>query len=163
MSLVADPIDGRLDGAVDELDDENEQHGSDEECAFHTTASEPQTHRYDEHGKAEFLAKCRLVAEGSRKAPRARTKGKPETHKAAGLVAIYTPSFGFHVRSSCFAARTSSRRRTGRLWGAPFTDSGSSRASRSMWIMASANASSTSRLSVSVGSINRHSGTMRGK
>jgi hypothetical protein len=62
-----------------------------------------------------------------------------------------------------FAARTSSSRRTGLWWGASFSSSGVSAASRAIASIASQNASRVSFVSVSVGSIIRASGTISGK
>ena len=55
------------------------------------------------------------------------------------------------------AARTSSKRPKGVLWGAVFSNSGFSRASAAIWINTSTKASRVSLLSVSVGSMSRPS------
>src|SRR5580700_1231186 len=177
--LEADAIDSRLDGAVEKLDDQDEQHRRDEQCALDTRASQPQTQRYDDGGEREFLAKRGLVAECARKAAPARATRANETGESARLGSIDScagarrsrrssaasrgiaqgsggrtgGAVGFHVRSSCFAARTSSRRRTDMLCGALVTRSGSCSASRSICTIASTNASSVCLLSVSVGSM----------
>src|SRR5262249_14445861 len=62
-----------------------------------------------------------------------------------------------------FAARTSSRRFTGRACGASLSTPGASAASRTIASIASANASRVSFASVSVGSIMSASGTTSGK
>ena len=61
------------------------------------------------------------------------------------------------------AAAASSSRRTGVEYGAPRAISGSSAPSRRISAIASANASSVSRVSVSVGSISSASSTSSGK
>ena len=66
-------------------------------------------------------------------------------------------------RTGCFAARTSSSRRTGRPCGASFSSSGDSAASRAIACIASTKSSSRSFGSVSVGSIMSASGTTSGK
>ena len=65
--------------------------------------------------------------------------------------------------ASFLPPRTSSRRFTGALCGAVFSNSGFSRASPAIAIIASTNASNVSLLSVSVGSIIKASATMSGK
>src|SRR5690606_8289270 len=78
-----------------------------------------------------------------------------KVHRAASL---------FSQRNTGFrAAVTSSRRFTTVVWGASWTRSGLSSASRAIWIIASMNRSRVSLLSVSVGSIMRHSSTISGK
>src|SRR4051794_17957744 len=68
-----------------------------------------------------------------------------------------------HTRSSSRAAFTSSSRRTGVVWGAPFTISGCVWASSRISFIATTNPSSVSLDSVSAGSISKHSGTSSGK
>src|ERR1700722_5198574 len=126
--------------------------------------SEPQAQGYEYHRAGEFLPESGLVAEGADQALDAGTKGPDDPGNTPGFIAVYSCcAVGFHVRSSCLAARTSSRRRTGMVCGALVTRSDS--CSASFWICDSAatNASSVSLPSVSVGSISRHSGTRSGK
>ena len=73
---------------------------------------------------------------------------------------VSTPVMGRQWRSGWRAAVASSSRRTGAVWGAEWTSSGSSCASAAMASRASAKASSVSTDSVSVGSMSRHSSTM---
>src|SRR6185312_837463 len=163
VPLQADPVDRGLDRTVDELDDENEQHRSGQQSPFDSVTSEQQAQRYDEHGAGEFLPEGGLVPESPGKPTPAGAQGPDDPGDAPGLVTIYECAVGFHVRSSCLAARTSSRRRTGMVCGALVTRSGSWLASAWICAIASAKASSVSLLSVSVGSISRHSGTRSGK
>src|SRR3984885_922598 len=129
MPLEADAVDGRLDGAVEQFHDQDQQHRSHQQRALHPAVSEPQPKRYDDHRQCEFLAKRRLLAERPDQAVHARSHGPQYAGQPAGLVTVYGCAVGFHVRSSCLAARTSSRRRTGMVCGALVTRPGSCSAS----------------------------------
>src|SRR5580698_3277796 len=164
VALESDAVHGRLDGAIDELHDEDQQDRADQQGTLHSAVSEPQAQWYDEHRQGEFLPERGLVAESAYEALDTGTQGPDDPGDAPGFVTIYCGcAVGFHVRSNCLAARTSSRRRTGMVCGALVTRSGS--CSASVWIcaMAATKASSVSFPSVSVGSISRHSGTSSGK
>src|SRR6201988_4169857 len=163
MPLEADAVDRRLDGAVEQFHDEYQEHGRDQQCSLHAAMTEPEAQGYDERGQGEFLAKGRLFAKGAGEAVRARSERTHQAQDPARLVAAYGCAVGFHARSSCRAARTSSRRRTGMVCGALVTRPGSCSASFCMSAMAVTKASSVSLPSVSVGSMSRHSGTSRGK
>ena len=76
---------------------------------------------------------------------------------------ICRPVIPFQRRFGWRAAVASSSRRTGAVWGASRTTSGEDSASSAIAIYASANASSVSRLSVSVGSMSIASSTINGK
>src|SRR5439155_7940037 len=123
----------------------------------------PQGQGYDDQGERKFLTEGRFFAECAPQAAHAGAQGAHQPGRATGLVSIDDYAVGFHLKSSCLAARTSSSRRTGMVCGALVTRSGSCWASCRMCAIAATNASSTSLLSVSVGSISRHSGTRSGK
>ena len=139
------------------------QHRGDEQRPLDPAVPEPQAQGNDDRGQGEFLAKGRLLAEGAGEALHASREGAQDAGEPAGFVSVYGSAVGFHVRSSCFAARTSSRRRTGMVCGALVTRSGSCSASRWICDMASRRRRAPALLSVSVGSISRHSGTSSGK
>src|SRR6202035_1649380 len=149
--------------AIEKPHEQEKQHGPGKHRALAPAGSEPQPQGYDERREREFLAKRRLLAERAGQSAQARAQGAQHPGQSARLVTVYDGAVGFHVRSSCRAARTSSRRRTGMVCGALVTRPGS--CSASFWIcdMADTNASRTSLLSVSVGSMSRHSGTSSGK
>src|SRR6185312_6830297 len=163
VPLEPDAVDGCLDCAVDELYHQYEQHRTDEERALDPSVPEPKANGYDERRKSEFLPKGGFFAKSSNEPAPACPEGTQQTRRASRFVTIYDCAVGFHVRSSCLAARTSSRRRTGMVCGAPVTCSGSCMASLRICSMAATKASRVWRLSVSVGSISRHSGTSSGK
>src|SRR6185437_8985621 len=163
MPLETDAVNGCLDRAVDELYYQDEQHGTREERALNPSVPEPEAQRYDERRKSEFLAKRGFLAKSSAEPAPACSEGAHQTGRAPGFVTIYDCAVGFQVRSSCLAARTSSRRRTGMVCGAPVTCSGSCTLSLRMCSMAVTKPSRVCRLSVSVGSMSRHSGTSSGK
>src|SRR5579863_1994233 len=129
MALESDTIHRRLDCAVDELDHESEQHRRDEQRPFHSVVAQPQCHRYDDEGDCKFLTKRSFLAESAPQAAPAGDERSQDSGGSAWFVAIDDYAFGFHLRSSCLAARTSSRRRTGMVCGALVTRSGSSSAS----------------------------------
>src|SRR5215470_17445259 len=124
---------------------------------------QPQSQGYDDQGKGKFLTEGRFFTESATQPADAGAQGAHQTGGATGLVTINDYAVGFHLKSSCFAARTSSSRRTGIVCGALVTRSGSCWASCRICAMAATKASRTSLLSVSVGSISRHSGTKSGK
>src|SRR4051812_33510044 len=82
---------------------------------------------------------------------------------SAGYAFAGSPSSSGWRITGRFAAPASSSRRTGVVYGAFRTTSGSSCASRRISASASANASSVSRVSVSVGSTSSASSTISGK
>ena len=88
------------------------------------------------------------------------TTRNPEQDPWNGRVRLVQAFAGDHVRTGFLAAVTSSGRQTGVVLGASWRASGSSSA---IARRALANASRVSRLSVSVGSIIRASGTISGK
>src|SRR5581483_10731872 len=101
---------------------------------------------------------ARALREREDRLPRSRVRGLGD-HASAGTGCSPKP----YLTTSSLTARTSSRRRTGRVVGASFTSSGVSEASRAIASIASANASSVSFASVSVGSTISASGTTSGK
>src|SRR5580704_2439880 len=88
VALEADAVHGRLDGAVDELDDEREQHRSYEERALDAAAAEPQRERDQHHRDRELPAERRLVAERAGETAHARAEGAQHPRHAAGLVPV---------------------------------------------------------------------------
>src|SRR5580698_1928375 len=163
VALQSDAIDGGLDGAVQQFHDEDDEYRRHQQRPFNGAMAQPQSQRYDDDGEGKFLTERGFLAIGPLQAVPAGGEGPQYACQAPGFVAVCGGSVGFHVRSSCLAARTSSRRRTGMVCGALVTRAGS--CSASFWIcdMAVTKASSIWRLSVSVGSISRHSGTRSGK
>src|SRR5579862_7239740 len=161
--LKGDAVHGRFDGAVQQLHDKHQQHRRDQQRTLDPAVPEPQPQGYDDERQAEFLAESRLLAKRARQPVQAGDDRPQYAGDAAGFVTVYDCAVGFHVRSSWRAARTSSSRRTGMVCGALVTRWGS--CSASFWIcnIAATKASSRSLLSVSVGSISRHSGTSSGK
>src|SRR5580698_2134344 len=163
VALQSDAIDRGLDGAVEQFHDEDDEYGRHQQHPLDGAVAEPQPQRYDDDGEGKFLTERGFLAIRPLEALPAGGEGPQYACQAPGFVAVCGGSVGFHVRSSCLAARTSSRRRTGMVCGALVTRSGS--CSASVWIcaMAATKASSVSFPSVSVGSISRHSGTSSGK
>src|SRR6266702_3065592 len=163
MALEANAIHGRLDCAIDELDHEGEQHRGDEQGPLDAAVPQPQGQGYDDQGERKFLTEGRFFPESTPQAANAGTQGAHQPGGAAGLVPINDYAVGFHLKSSCLAARTSSSRRTGMVCGALVTRSGSCSASSWIWVMAATKAYRTSLPPHSVGSISRHSGNRSGK
>src|SRR5262249_16503495 len=163
VPLEANAVHGRLDGAVQQFHDQDQEHRAHEQHALDGPVADPQPQRYDDDREGKFLPEGGLLPIRAHEPFPARGESPENAGQPAGLVTVCGGAVGFHVRSSCRAARTSSRRRTGMVCGALVTRPGS--CSASFWIcdMAVTKASSTSRLSVSVGSISRHSGTSSGK
>src|SRR5262249_16012029 len=125
--------------------------------------TEPKSKRYDDQRERKFLAEGGLLAKCAHQPVDARTQRTHHADDAARLVATYGCAVGFHVRSGCRAAPPSSGGRTGLVCGALVTRPGSCSASCCIWDIAVTKASRTSLLSVSVGSMSRHSGTSSGK
>jgi len=117
VTLETDTIDRRLDAAVEQLDDQNDENGADEQRPLDPVFAQPQPERKQHRTQCEFLPECRLlakrtditlpgVAERVDEADESGRFGPVGFHQAAEFT-------GFQVSSSCLAARTSSRRRTG--------------------------------------------------
>src|SRR5262245_42643828 len=120
MSLEADAVHRRLDRTIDQLNDQNEQYWAYEHGTLNTAMPQPQSQGYDDHGERKFLTEGGFFPESTPQATDARPQGANQTGRAPGLVTVDDYAVGFHLRSSCFAARTSSSRRTGMVCGALF-------------------------------------------
>src|SRR5215510_10581838 len=163
----ADAIDHDLDGAVKQLDDEDQEHRGDQEHPLDTRLPQIEPERNDDDREQHFLAEGFFFAKRAGETAEAVPEGAQQSLDAArlGLARIRAVrrrgderlradarahAAGFQARSSCLAARTSSSRRTGSVCGASRTLSGSFSASWPMATRASTKASSSSRASVSV-------------
>ena len=88
MPLEPDAVNGSLDSAVDQFNYQNQEHGSDEQCALDAAARKPQGERYDEQGQCEFLAESGFITERAREAACARTACEKHTRGTARLHTI---------------------------------------------------------------------------
>jgi hypothetical protein len=73
--LKANAIHRGLDGAVEKLHNEDQQHRADQQRFFYAGSTQPQPTDNDRHGDQEFLSKSGLILEGSPDAPVAGRKG----------------------------------------------------------------------------------------
>jgi len=117
MMLEADTIDRCLDAAVEQFDDQNDENGADQQCPLDPVLPKPQTEREQHDTERELLPECRLPANRADKTLPGVAERVEEPDESGRFVSIgfhqAAESTGFQVSSSCLAARTSSRRRTG--------------------------------------------------
>src|ERR1700743_3463319 len=125
MPIKTEAFHVSLDRAIEQLYYENEQDRADEQCALDAAMPQPQAQGYDAHGQRKFLAEGGFFPESPAQAAHAGPHGADQPGGATGLVSINDYTVGFHRSSSCFAARTSSSRRTGMVCGALVRRSGS--------------------------------------
>jgi len=88
VALEPDAVHRGLDGAVQKLHDQHQQHRGDEQRTLHAGMPEPQTERYDDDSEAEFLPERGLFAKAAGEAEPAGPRGAQDACDAAGLRTI---------------------------------------------------------------------------
>ena len=99
MVLERDPVDGGLDGGVQQLHDQHQDQAADEQRAFHAGIAQPERERRKEHHQDELLAERVFVLRCGGE-PRQRVMRGVEDPAQPGLPlvgALWLPVFLLYV------------------------------------------------------------------
>jgi hypothetical protein len=87
MPFQADAIYCGLHGAVEQFNNEHQQHRRDQQRPFDPRTAQPQAQGYDQDTQTQFLAKRGLLAIGAAQAFAARCSGPDDARQAGRLLA----------------------------------------------------------------------------
>ena len=86
MVLGGDAVDHRLDGGIEQFDDEDQQQAADQQRPLDAVVAEIQAQRQQHRHQQQFLAERRLVAPGIPQAVAGIKRGVPDAPEAAAAL-----------------------------------------------------------------------------
>ena len=115
MPFEADPVHRGLHGAIQQFNNEYQQHGGHQQCPFHAGTAQPQAHGYDQDAQGQFLAKCGLPAVRAPQALPAGRRGLQDAGQAPRLLTHRRLRGGHDVPDGYFAVMLSGTMRPCRI------------------------------------------------